>query len=105
MPGYVRLCPVVRLPGGLIMFSYARLCPVMPGYVRLCPVVRLPGGLIMFSYVRLCPVMSGYARLCPIVPIDAWWCAIAPAARTVRHDVSGWERPNAGPQARCWQRW
>ena len=43
-----------------------------------CPVVRLPGDLMMFSYVRLsrlprlCPVMPGYARLCPVVPIDAW---------------------------------
>jgi len=79
MPGYVRLCPVVRRPGGLIMFSYVRLCPVMPGYARLCP------------------VMSGYVRLCLIVPIDAWWCAISPAARTVRHGVSGCERPNGSP--------
>jgi hypothetical protein len=47
-------CPVVRVPGGLMMFSYARLCPVMSGYVRLCPV--------MSGYVRLCPLMCGDAR-------------------------------------------
>ena len=37
----VRWCggPVVRRPGGVMMFSYARLCPVMPGYARLCPIM------------------------------------------------------------------
>jgi len=52
-------CPVVRLPGGLMMFSYARLYLVMSGYVRLCPV--------MSGYVRLCPVMSGYVWLCLVM--------------------------------------
>jgi len=52
----VRWCggPVVRRPGGVMMFSYARLCPVMPGYARLCPV--------MSGYVRLSPLMRGDAR-------------------------------------------
>ena len=52
VPSLLAFCPAVRWCG--------------------CPVVRRPGGVMMFSYVRLCPVMSGYVRLCPVIPIDAW---------------------------------
>ena len=33
-------CPVVRRPGGLMMFSYVRLCSLMFSYVRLYPLMR-----------------------------------------------------------------
>jgi hypothetical protein len=38
----VRWCggPVVRRPGGLMMFSYVRLCSLMFSYVRLYPLMR-----------------------------------------------------------------
>ena len=63
--------PVVRRPGVLILFSYARLCPVIPAYALLCSLMsRLPG-------------LSG--------------CG------SVRHGVSGCERPNAGLHLRRWQ--
>jgi hypothetical protein len=51
VPSLLTFCPAVRWCG--------------------CPVVRRPGGLIMFSYVRLCPVMSGYVRLSPLMRGDA----------------------------------
>ena len=75
-------CPVVRVPGGLMMFSYARLCPVMPDDVWL------------LTNVRICPDCPEYARIMPgLCPDDVRLfpmmsgCLVCPA--TALRDASG----------------
>ena len=73
----VRWCggPVVPLPGGLMIFSYARLCPVMP---------------------EICPDMPGYARICPDIPGYARCCLAAGTVRRLLYGLRAAQRSASG---------